>query len=139
MDETVKIYTADECWKHIFTDLGMVVVDAPNVADVNFDDIETPNPISVDELKHIVFSHLDNQDIITDVFGRYVVLPNLQQKIIICLYKNPDISMNELKTNLGFLPDMTTHAVENAIYQLRKNYGHDFILNSKGKYKLGHI
>jgi len=139
MAEVIKIYTADEYWKHIFTDLGMMVVDSSNIADVNFDDIDIHLPISVVELKNVIFKHFDAQDIITNVFGNYVVLPELQEKIIVCLYKNPDISINELKSNLGFLPDMTTHTVENAIYQLRKKYGHDFILNTKGKYKLGRI
>ena len=47
--------------------------------------------------------------------------------------------MRELKENIGFLPDITTHTVENAVYQLRKKYGHDFILNENGKYKIGHL
>ena len=67
------------------------------------------------------------------------MLPALQRKIVVLLYKNPDISINELKELLGVLPNVTTHTVENAIYQLRKNYGHDFIINAKGKYKIGHI
>ena len=139
MTETIKIYTSDECWQHIFSDLGVAVVDAPNVADIVFDDINIKGPVSITELKSIIFSKLDNQDIIKSVLGRYIVLPKLQQKIIVSLYKNPDISINELKNNLGFLPDVTTHTVENAIYQLRKNYGRDFIKNAKGKYRLGRI
>ena len=139
MAETIKIYTSNECWKHIFSDLGMVVVDARNIADVIFDDIKISVPISVAELKSVILSCSDNQDIIKNVFGQYILLPRLQQKIIVSLYKNPEISMPELKELLGVSPDIATHTVENAIYQLRKNYGHDFIQNTGGKYKLGRI
>lgn len=139
MADTVKIYTCDECWKHIFTDLGADVVDTPNIADVNFDDIKISKPISVAELQGIILNYSGNQDIIANVFGKYVLLPRLHQKIIVLLYKNPNISMNELKSYLGVLPDVATHTVENAIYQMRKNYGREFIINNAGKYKLGHI
>ena len=92
-----------------------------------------------DYRKSVIFASLDNRDIIKNVFGQYVVLPALQHKIIVLLYKNPDISINELKELLGVLPNVTTHTVENAIYQLRKKYGHDFIINTKGKYNIGHL
>lgn len=139
MAENIKIYATDKCWQHILADLGAVLVDSPNIADVVFDDMGIQKPVSIPHLKSIIFDSLDNRDIIENVLGQYVVLPVLQHKIVVLLYKNPDISMNELKKLLGVLPNVTTHTVENAIYQLRKNYGHDFILNTKGKYKIGHI
>ena len=139
MLENIKIYSSDKYWQHIFADLGAIVVDNQNMADVVFDDIATNTPVSVDDLKKLIFDCLDNQDIITNIFGRYIILPNLQRKVIVSLYKNPNISMRELKENLGFFPYVTTHTVENAIYQLRKNYGHDFIQNDNGKYKIGHL
>ena len=139
MAEDIKIYTSDKYWQHIFADLGVVVVDTPNVANVVFDDVNISAPISINDLKSILFNRMDNQDIIHTVFGKHVILPALQHKIIVTLYKNPDVSIHELKDLLGFLPDVATHTVENAIYQLRKNYGHDFIQNIKGKYKLGHV
>ena len=139
MASNIKIYATDEYWRHIFTDLGAVVVDSKNIADVVFDNKDVNLPISVSQLKSVIFASLDNRDIIKNVFGQYVVLPALQHKIIVLLYKNPDISINELKELLGVLPNVTTHTVENAIYQLRKKYGHDFIINAKGKYKIGHL
>jgi hypothetical protein len=139
MVENIKIYATDECWRHIFTDLGATVVDMPNIADVVFDDAGLDLPVSVAQLKSIIFESMDNRDVIIDVFGKYVVLPTLQHKIVVALYKNPDMSIGELKERLGFLPDVTTHTVENAIYQLRKTYGHDFIKNAGGKYKIGHV
>ncbi len=139
MASNIKIYATDEYWRHIFTDLGAVVVDSKNIADVVFDNMDVNLPISVPQLKSVIFASLDNRDIIKNVFGQYVVLPALQHKIIVLLYKNPDISINELKELLGVLPNVTTHTVENAIYQLRKKYGHDFIINTKGKYNIGHL
>jgi len=139
MFENIKIYATDKYWQHIFCDLGAMVVSSPKIADVVFDDIDVTLPVSIAQLKSIILNHQDNQDIIKEIFGKYVILPTLQHKIIIALYKNPDITIGELKELLGVLPNMTTHTVENAIYQLRKNYGHDFIKNTKGKYTIGHL
>lgn len=139
MTDNIKIYATDKYWQHIFADLGMSVVDSPNIADVCFDDFVPKGPVTISQLKSIVFDSLDNHDIIKSIFGQYMVLPVLQHKIIVVLYKNPGISISELKNLVGVLPNLTTHTVENAVYQLRKKYGHDFIINDKGKYKIGHI
>ncbi|MBR6009821.1 MAG: hypothetical protein IKP35_00165 [Alphaproteobacteria bacterium] len=139
MLDNIKIYSSDRYWQHIFADLGAIVVDNQNTADVVFDDVATNAPVYVDDLKKIIFECLDYHDVIIAVFGHYIILPILQRKIVVSLYKNPNISMRELKENIGFLPDITTHTVENAVYQLRKKYGHDFILNENGKYKIGHL
>ena len=139
MLENIKVYTSDKYWNQIFTDLGAVVIDNPNAADVVFDDIDITAPISVIDLQNIIFDCINNTDIINKVFGKYVVLPSLQHKIIVLLYKNPNMTMSEIKTALGVLPDVATHTVENAIYQLRKIYGHDIIKNINGKYKIGGI
>ncbi len=139
MLKNIKVFTSDKYWNHILTDLGACVVDTPNIADVILDDIKINAPISVDDLQDIILSKFNNNDIIVDVFGHNVVLPELQRKIIVALYKNPNISINNLKLAVGLSPDVTTHTVENAIYQLRKTYGRDFILNENGGYKIGRI
>ena len=139
MMEKIKIYTSDKYWNRILMDLGACVVDSSDVADVIFDDINFNAPISVDELQNIILSVFNNNDIIRDVFRRDVVLPELQRKIIVALYKNPNIQISELKMAVGLSPDITTHSVENAIYRLRKTYGHDFIINENGGYKIGRI
>lgn len=139
MLNNIKIYTADKFWNRILGDLDANLVDTPDVADVLFDDIQTDVPISVDDLQNLILVRFNSNDIIVSVFGHDVILPELQRKIVIALYKNPDIQMRELKLAVGFLPDITTHSVENAIYQLRKKYGHDFILNKNGGYKIGRI
>lgn len=139
MLEHIKIYTSDKYWNQIFSDLGAVVVDAPNTADVVFDDIKITTPVSVMDLQNIICDCVNNTDIICNVFGKYAVLPALQHKIVVLLYKKPNMTMAELKQALGVLPDVATHTVENAIYQLRKNYGHDIIQNNNGKYKIGSV
>lgn len=139
MLENIKIYTADEYWVQILTDLGANVTDSLNMADVNFDNIKINTPISVDELKIRILAQFENKDIMKSVFGRDVVLPALQHKIIVTLYNNPNITMRQLKDLLGVLPDISTHAVENAVYQLRKIYGCDIIKNEDGKYSIGRI
>ena len=136
MLKNIAVYSTDKFWNQILADLGAIIAESPNVADVVFDDIAINTPISVAELKNIIFNRFNNTDIIRDVFGADVMLPALQRKIIVLLYKNPEITMSELKNALGMSPDVSSHVVENAIYQLRKNYGHAFIQNVNGKYKI---
>lgn len=139
MLDNIKVYASDKYWNHILTDLGACVVDTPDVADVIFDDIKAIAPISVDEVQSYILSLFNNNDIVRDVFGKDVVLPALQRKIIVALYKNPNVQIRELKLLVGLSPDITTHSVENAIYQLRKTYGHNFIINENGGYKIGRL
>ncbi len=139
MMENIRIYTSDKYWRQIFIDLGVVVVDSPNLADVVFDDINIDTPISIPNLQTLVLNNIDNSAIVQSVFSKDVVLSNLQRRLIVFIYKNPGITMRELKLALGVSPEIDTHAVETAIYQLRKKYGHDFIINKNGKYKIGRL
>lgn len=139
MDINIKVYTKDIFWKHILADLGVNVVDESSIADVNLDEIDLKTPISAKDLQNILINASNNTEIIKSIFGKDVFLPALQHKILVLLYKNPNMNVKELKSALGIAPDITTHSVENAIYQLRKAYGHDFILNTDGGYKIGHL
>ena len=139
MLNNIKIYASDKYWKKILTDLGANLVESPDCADVMFDDIKINTPISVYDLQSLILNQFNNDDIIVDVFGRDTVLPELQRKIVVTLYKNPNIQIRELKLLVGVMPDVTTHSVENAIYQLRKTFGHDFIINENGGYRIGRI
>ncbi len=139
MLENVKIYASDEYWKHILADLGATIVDNANIADVVFDDIKVAAPIAATDLCGLIFSNINNDEIIRQIFGADVILPTLQHKIVVLLYKNPDISMCDLKKAIGVLPGVSSHTVETAVYQLRKKYGHDFIVNTDGKYKIGRL
>ncbi len=139
MLDNIKIYASDKYWKSILADLGANLVDSLDCADVFFDDIKINAPVSVDDLQNLILKQFDNNDIIINVFGHDVVLPELQRKIVVALYKNPNIQMRELKLAVGVMPDIATHSVENAIYQLRKTFGHDFVLNENGRYRIGRI
>ncbi|MBR3510879.1 MAG: hypothetical protein IKN73_02350 [Alphaproteobacteria bacterium] len=135
----IKIYTEDTYWNHILNDLGADIVNSPNIADVIFDEIDIDAPVYIYDLQNIILKAVDNHEIVHKIFGDDVNLSQLQRKIIVMLYKNPDVNINELKSLLGLAPDISSHAVETAVYQLRKKYGHDVIINTNGKYKIGKI
>ena len=135
----IRIYSSDVVWRHILADLNAVVLDAPDTAEVNLDDISLEIPVSALDLKAVILSALDNTKILQDIFGKAVYLPQLQAQIVVWLYKTGGLSLNALKKVLGYMPNMTTHAVDTAIYQLRKNYGKDFIQNKHGVYIIGKL
>lgn len=139
MQAKAKIYTSDTYWRHIFADLGVALAESPNESDVNFDEIDVKTPISVLDLKNIVLNRFENSDIIREILGKNTVLPVLSRRILVLLYKNNGLTMRELKELLGISPEITSHTVENAIYQLRKTFGHDLIQNIGGKYKIGRV
>lgn len=139
MLDNIKVYTSDTYWNQILSDLGAVMVDSAKLADVVFDELQIDTPISVMDLQNIILSKVDNSDIIRHIFGGDVKLSNLQHRLIVFLHKNPNTNMHDLKIALGISPDITTHAVETAIYQLRKIYGHNIIENINGKYKIGRV
>lgn len=137
----VRIFTTDKIWHKIFTDLGATVVPEKLMADLDFDSINLQNAISVPELQRTIFYEIDkNQNnILGQVFGKNVVLSKLQTQIIILLFKTGGLEISELKRLLGYAPDTATHAVDTALYQLRKTFGHEFIKNENGKYVIGKI
>lgn len=135
----VKIYTNDNVWRQILTDLNAHVVDAPDNVALNFDQIELNLPVSAMELKSAILDAADVHKMITQILGRNVALSLLQSHIVILLHKSGGMSIGELKSALGFSPTTATHAVDTAIYQLRRILGHDFIENVNGVYKIGNI
>lgn len=139
MLKDIRIFSADPVWRKILTDLNAVVLDLPDIADVNLDDLNLEFPITALDLKAAVLKAIDNTNILKQVFGKQVNLSQLQTQIVVWLYKTGGMSVAELKSVSGFAPNMTTHAVDTAIYQLRKLYGHEFILNKDGKYYLGKL
>ncbi len=135
----MRIFTGDSVWRQILSELGAIVTDDDDAADINFDALNIKLPVSPLKLKSIILNEADNNNVLTKVFGRMVYISRLQTQIITQLYKTGGMDINDLKLALGYLPDTTTHAVETAIYQLRKSYGYDFIKNDKGIYKLGKL
>lgn len=135
----IKIYTSDSIWQQIFTDLGAVVLSAPNNTDINFDELEFEPPISILELKTLILNALDYSDILYKVFNKKVKLSRQQSQIVAFLYKNNGASVDELKMLLGYSSDAMTHSVDTAIYQLRRLFGADFIKNKDGVYYIGTV
>ncbi len=135
----LRIYSGDTVWRQILADLGATVLDAPRASDINLDELSLDVPVSLLELKAAILAALDSTTIITDLLGAGVNVPPLHQQIIVALYKSGGMSMSELRDVLGYSPAAATHAVDTAIYQIRKNHGHEFIKNENGIYKIGHI
>ena len=135
----IRIYSADDVWRGILHDLGATVLDAPTNTDVNLDSLNIAMPVSPLELKSALIGASDASKIIRKVFGTNVRLSNLHTQIIVQLYKSGGMNSAELKTALGYSPDAATHTIDTAIYQLRKMYGHDFIVNENGVYHIGKL
>lgn len=135
----IRVYSADNVWRGILRDLGATVLDAPTNMDVNLDSLNISMPVSPLELKAALISAADNSKILRDIFGHSVRMSNLHTQIVVRLYKSGGMDTNTLKTSLGYSADAATHTVDTAIYQLRKMYGHDFIVNENGVYRIGKL
>ena len=133
----IRIYASDTVWRQILGDFGATVLDAPTATDINFDDFNITDVISPMELKSLILSAIDNTDLLRSIFGRGVSLPRIQAQIVVLLHKNGGLTATQLKVALGYSNDVATHSIDTAIYQLRKKYGHKFIENDRGVYKLG--
>ena len=135
----IRVYSADNVWREILRDLGATVLDAPNDMDINLDSLHISMPVSPLALKAALINASDNSKIIYGIFGANVRLSNLHTQIIVQLYKSGGMDSTTLKTSLGYSADATTHTVDTAIYQLRKMYGHNFIVNNNGVYRIGKL
>lgn len=133
----IRIYTSDSVWRQIFSDLNATVLDSAFTSDADFDKIAPDNIVSPLELKSLILSAIDNTDLLRGIFGRDVSLPRIQAQIVVLLHKNGGLTATQLKVALGYSNDVATHSIDTAIYQLRKKYGHKFIENDRGVYKLG--
>ncbi len=135
----VRIFATDKIWRQILADFGATVTDAPNVTDLNFDELNISGIISPLQLKSIILSALDNGNILYRLLGRHVVLSKLQTQIIVFLYKTGGLTYADLKSMLGVMPNVATHTIDTAIYQLRQKFGREFIQNINGVYKIGKL
>ena len=136
----IHIYSSNPTWRHILTELGAVVGDVKNVLDVNFDEIEPTTPITTIELKSLIINSADNTKILQSVFnGDVPQLSDIQENVIVSLWRGGAMSGVELKNALGFMPDVATHTIDTAIYTLRKLCGRDFIILENGVYRLGTV
>jgi len=135
----IRVYSADPFWRGILSDLGATVLDAPSTTGLNFDSLNIIMPISPLQLKATLLDANDSSNIIHKIFGTNVRLSNLHTQIVVQLYKSGGMDAGTLKSALGYSADATTHTVDTAIYQLRKMYGHDFIINENGIYRIGKL
>lgn len=135
----VRIYASDTIWRQILTDFGATVLDAPNPTDINFDNFDISGPLGPLELKSLILSANDDATVLREIFGADVSLPRQQTQIIVALYKSGGMTGNELKVALGYAPDIATHTIDTAIYQLRRTYGRAFITNTNGVYRIGKL
>ena len=135
----IRVFSGNPVWRHILSELGATLTDAPNVLDVNLDKIILDGPITPDELKSIIVKHADNTKILKSVFGKNIPqLSDMQQCVIVALVRGHGMTGTELKSTLAHMP-VATHTIDNAIYELRKLYGSDFILLENGVYKIGTV
>jgi hypothetical protein len=133
----VRIYTSDNIWRQILTDFGATVLGDATLTDLNFDDLDIKSPMTPLQLKSLVLAAADSGRVLAKIFGESVSLSRIQSELLVLLYKTGGMSAADLKVALGYSPDATTHVVDTAVYQLRRMYGHDFILNTNGVYKIG--
>lgn len=140
MLDGIRIYSSDEIWRQILSELGATVSAAPDKTYLDFDSLGITMPATPIMLKTVIQNAIDgNIQLLHDIFGRNIQLPYIQAQIVILLYKSGGMSANDLRNALGYSPNATTHAVDTAIYQLRKTFGRDFIINVNGVYKIGQL
>lgn len=135
----IRIYASDNVWRQILSDFGATVLDASIPGVINFDDLNISESISPLDLKSIILNARDNTDVLYKIFGAHIALPSIQGRIVALLHKSDGMTIGELKSALGYAPDVTTHAMDTAIYQLRQKYGREFIKNTNGVYRLGKL
>lgn len=136
----IKIYSSDSVWRQILSELGATVIDTPDANYINFDALDIKKPATPIEIKTAVQNAVDgNIQLLHNIFGKSVKLPYIQAQLIITLYKSGGMSASDLRNALGYSPNATTHAVDTAIYQLRKTFGRNFIINADGVYKIGRL
>lgn len=135
----IRIFSSDGIWRQILTDLNATVLDAPNTTDLNLDDMDLPGVVSPMELKALLLNASDNSHVLQEFFGTSVSLPYIQGRLVVALYKSGGMTSPELKVAMGYASDTSTHTVDTAIYQLRRRFGRDFIINNNGVYKLGRV
>jgi len=137
----IRIFTTDDTWRKILIDLGATVVDCPGVTDIRFDKLGIKSPALALDIKSAILDTINHnhQKIINRVFGKNVILPRLQMQIVTLLVETGGMTASDLRSVLGYSPDVATHTIDTAIYQLRKTYGRDFIKNDNGKYIIGKL
>lgn len=135
----IRIYTSDELWRQILTELRATVPESEALADINLDSLDIALPITPVALKSAILTAIKDADVMHRIFGSDVALPRVPARIVTLLDKNGGMSITELKDALGYSRDASTHVVDTAIYQLRRMFGREFIINKNGMYYIGKV
>ena len=135
----IRIYSSDAIWRQILSDFGAIICAEPTPGVINFDTLNISGIPSPLELKSVILDAADTGGVLRLVFHDDVSLSRIQAQIVVSLYDSGGMTMSELKSALGYAPDITTHSIDTAIYQLRKVYGRTFIKNLNGVYSLGEL
>lgn len=140
MLDGIRVFTKNELWRRILSELGAVVSNVQTGTDIDFDAINLANvPMSPVEIKAALLSAQGNDKILKQIFGQPVSLPGVQARVVVALAKSGGMRAADLKEALGYSRDAATHTIDTAIYQLRRTYGRDFIQNDRGVYRIGKI
>ncbi len=135
----IRVFSSDSVWQQILADFNATVVQDKMFADVNVDDLRLDLPISPAKLKSCIMAAADCAGVLESIFGHPVSLSRLQSQIVVRLFQSGGMTADELKVALGYAESANTHTVDTAIYGLRKIFGHEFIKNDQGVYKIGRI
>lgn len=135
----IRVFSSDSVWQQILGDIGAVVAASPDVADVNLDTMNLARPIPVADLRVAIMRAAENEHIIKQILGPDAAPSRGLARLVVLLYKSGGMSADDLKDALGYSRDAATHAIDAAVYQLRKLYGRDFIMNENGVYKIGKL
>ena len=136
----IAFWTDDNIWIGILTDLGGVYVDK-NIADLIFIPSKYPAKINPSVLKSRIMSDIDKSFLdaaLRVCRDKSSMLSRPQIKIIALLERSGlgGISGEDLRAAMGYSADAATHALDTAIYNIRKIMGSDFIKTNNGKYEL---
>lgn len=135
----IRIHCSDTVWQKILLDFGATITNEKKFSDIDFDSIKITESITAVELKALILNAMDGTENLKRVFGKYIFLPSIQSQIVIWLERTGGMTADDLKIALGYAPETTSHTVDTAVYQLRKKYGADFIINDAGVYRLGKL
>lgn len=135
----IRVFSSDSVWQQILSDFNATIVQNAMFADVNIDNLQLNLPISPIKLKSCIMAAADCAGVLESIFGHPVSLSRLQGQIVVRLYQSGGMTADELKVALGYAESANTHTVDTAIYGLRKIFGHEFIKNDQGVYKIGRI
>jgi hypothetical protein len=127
----ITFYTDNTVWAGILSDLGATAA-SRDIADIVF--ISPDTRISSIELKSRLLEQIDRERTVATT--GYKNLSDNQTKIINLLVRagKHGITADSLKIALGYATDANSHALDTAIYNLRKTFGAEFIKTTGGKY-----